>query len=204
MLILFQEAVDALNDKEFQKIRNACVNRAQGDERLYRSLQRASNSGRLFNKLAPHCNFLCIEFLETIAQVYSKDDSLINLIEHYRCDIFSKPLGEVLRFCPCNSVREKYYSELKATFDIDPDELTIEELHQKTPLVAKKIAMLITDVRKKCLLVSWQVPTCKVYQEYLSFLVVPEQSRKDSLVKFGSWTAYLPQCVLQEQQKRFG
>ena len=197
--------MDALNDKEFQRIRNACVNRAQGDERLCGSLQCASNSDHLFKTLAPYCNWMCIEFLETIAQVYGRNDSLINLLKDYRCAIFSKPLGEVWRLFPYNSVRDMYYSNLTAIFDVeDPDVVTVEELCQKNPLLAKEIAMLITRVEIKCLLVSWRIPSNTVYQTYLSFLLVSKQSRKDSLAKFGNWMAYLPQCVMQEQQKRFG
>ena len=43
--------MDALNDKEFQRIRNACVNRAQGDKQLCSSLQSASNSDTFLTHL---------------------------------------------------------------------------------------------------------------------------------------------------------
>ena len=197
--------MDTLDDNEFQRIRNACVNRAQGDERLCSSLQCASNSDHLFNTLAPHCNWICIEYLDTIAYTYSRNNCLINLIKDYSRVIFSKPLGEVWNLFPYNCVRDTYYYELTAIFEEkDPDKLTVEELLQKKPQMAKDIAMRITLVRTQSLLVSWLIPTYKVYQAYLSFLTVPKQSRKDRLVKFGNWVAYLPQCVLQEQQKRFG
>lgn len=202
---IFQEAMDVLNDKEFKRIKNACVTRAdRADEQLYNSLQRASDSEHLFGVLAPYCNWMCIEYLETIAYAY-KNDSLLCLIKNYSEVVFSKPLREVWNYLPFYSVKDKYYSQLTAIFDDkDPDDLTVEELNQRKPQLAKEIAMLITVVRVQSLLISWLIPTNKVYQTYLSFLTVSQQSRKDILVKFGSWIAYLPQCVLQEQQKKFG
>ena len=194
-----------MNDKEFQRIKNACITRAdRGDERLCNSLRQASDSVHLFGALAPYCNWMCIEYLEAIAFAY-KDDSLSNLIENYSHVIFSKPLREVWNCLPFYSVKDKYYTELTAIFDDkDPDDLTVEELNQRKPQLAKKIAMLITVVRIESLLISWLIPTSKVYQTYLSFLTVPQQSRNDTLIKFGNWMAYLPQCVLEEQQIKFG
>ena len=202
---MFQEATDALNDKEFQRIKNACITRAdRADERLCNSLQQASDTVHLFGALAPYCNWMCIEYLEAIAFAY-KNDSLSHLIENYSRVIFSKPLREVWNCLPFYSVKDKYYTELTAVFDDkDPDDLTVEELNQRKPQLAKEIAMLITVVRIQSLLISWLIPTSKVYQAYLSFLTVPQQSRNDTLVKFGNRMAYLPQRVLEEQQKKFG
>ena len=201
----FQEATDALNEKEFQRIKNACVTRVdRADKRLYNSLQLASDSEHLFGALAPHCNWMCIEYLETIAYAY-KNDSLLNLIKNYNDVIFSKTLREVWDYVPFYSVKDKYYGELLAIFeDKDPNNLTVKELNQRKPQLAKEIAMLITVIRIQSLLISWLIPTNRVYQTYLSFLTVPQQSRKDVLVKFGNWKAYLPQIVLKEEQKKFG
>ena len=147
---------------------------------------------------------MCIEYLEAIAYAY-KNDSLSNLIKNYNDVIFSKTLREVWDYVPFYSVKDRYYYELKAIFkDKDPNDLTVKELNQRKPQLAKEIAMLITVVRIQSLLISWRIPTNRVYQTYLSFLTVPQQSRKDILVKFGNWIAYLPQIVLKEQQKKFG
>ena len=117
---------------------------------------------------------MCIEYLEAIAFAY-KDDSLSNLIENYSRVIFSKPLREVWNCLPFYSVKDKYYTELTAIFDDkDPDDLTVEELNQRKPQLAKKIAMLITVVRIESLLISWLIPTSKVCQTYLAFLTVPQ------------------------------
>ena len=194
-----------MNDKEFKRIKNACVTRAdRADEQLCNSLQQASNSEHLFGALAPYCNWMCIEYLEAIAYAY-KNDSLLDLIKNYSQVVYSKPLREVWNYVPFYSVKDKYYTELTAIFDDeDPDNLTVEELNQRKPQLAKEIAMLITVVRIQSLLISWLIPTNKAYQTYLSFLTVPQQSRNDVLVKFGNWMAYLPQFVLLEQQKKFG
>ena len=202
---IFQEATDALNDKEFQRIKNACISRAdQADKRLCDSLQQASGSVHLFRALTPYCNWMCIEYLETIAYAY-KNDNLSNLIKNYSRVIFSKRLRDVWNCFPFYSVKDKYYTKLTAIFDDkDPDDLTVEELSRRKPQLARKIAMLITVVQRRSLLISWLIPTNKVYQNYLSFLTVPQQSRNDILVKFGNWIAYLPQHVLEMQQIKFG
>ena len=69
--------------------------------------------------------------------------------------------------------------------------------------MAKKIAMLIAVIQWESLLVTWLIPTDEVYQAYLSFLTVPQQSRKDELIQFGTWMAYPPQNVLQKYAKDF-
>ena len=194
-----------MNAKEFQRIKNACITRAdRTDERLCKSLRQASNSEHLFETLAPHCNWMCIEYLEAIAFAY-KNDNLLNLVEKYSSVIFSKRLREVWNCVPFYSVKDNYYAKLTAIFDDkDPDDLTIEELNQRKPQLAKEIAMLITVVRIQSLLISWLIPTSEVYQMYLSFLTIPQESRGDILVKFGNWIAYLPQRVLEKQQIKFG
>lgn len=209
LFTIFQGAIDALNEKEFQTIKNVCVNRAdQADKQLYTSMRSASNSKHLFAALsAPYCNWMCIEFLETIAASYSciRNSSLLKLIENYSNIIFSKRLREVWDFIPYYSIKDKYYAKLTGIFDDkDPDDLTVEELNRRKPKLAKEIAIHIAVIRIQSLQISWLIPTDKVYQTYLSFLTVPQQLRKDSLVKFGSWIAHLPHCVLQEEHKRFG
>ena len=194
-----------MNENEFKSIKIACVTRAdQADKQLCKSLKDASNNGDLLEALAPYCNWMCIEYLETIAYSY-KNDSLTVLIKSYSEVIFSKPLREVWNHIPFYSVKEKYYTELEAIFgDKNPDDLTVKELYQRKPQLAKDIAMFITVVRIQSISITWLIPTNMVYQIYLSFLTVSHQSRNDTLVKFGNWMAYLPQLVLQEQQRKFG
>ena len=124
------------------------------------------------------------------------------MIENYKAVIYSKTLCEVWSYIPYHSVRDKYYNKLRATFgDKDPDNVTVEELIKSKPQLAKKIALLIAVVEEYSLVVTWLIPTNEVYQAYLSFLTVPQQLRKDELIQFGTWTAYLPQNVLQNYEK---
>ena len=202
---IFQKAISSLNDNDFQIIKTVCV--AQANEPLRNLLQSASDSHHFFQVLAVnnmYCNWIRVNFLEIIAHAYA-NDHLVNLIANYKKVIFSKRLHEVWNSLPYYSVRDKYYTELKATFDDkDPDSVTVEELFKITPDLAKEIEMLIAVVQKKSLVVSWLVPTNEVYEAYLSFLTVPQQSRMDRLLEFGNWMAYLPQFVLLEEQKSFG
>ena len=197
--------ISTLNDDEFQIIKNACI--AQADEMLCSLLHSASNSHRLFRVLAEnklYCNWIRINFLEIIAYA-QVNQHLMNLIKNYKEAIFSKPLHKVWSSLPHYSVRDKYYTELKGTFhDKNPDNVTVEELFKIAPGLGKKIEMFIAVVQKKSLVVSWLIPTNKVYKAYLSFLAVPQQSRTDGLFEFGKWMAYLPQHVLVEEQKTFG
>ena len=202
---IFQKVISTLKDDEFQIIKNACM--AQADELLCNLLHSASNSHCLFRILAEnkvYCNWIRINFLEIIAYAHV-NQHLMNLIKNYKKAIFSKPLHKVWSSLPHYSVRDKYYTELKGTFhDKDPDNVTVEELFKIAPDLGKKIEMLIAVVQRKSLVVSWLIPTNKVYTAYLSFLAVPQQSRTDQLFEFGKWKAYLPQCVLVEEQKTFG
>ena len=202
---IFQKVISSLSNNEFQIIKNVCV--AQANEPLRKLLQSASDSHRFFQVLAVnnmYCNWIRINFLEIIAHAYGSEH-LVNLITDYKKVIFTKPLHEIWNSLPYYSVRDKYYTELKATFDDkDPDSVTVEELFKITPDLAKEIEMLIAVVQKKSLIVSWLIPTDKVYEAYLSFLTVPLQSRTDRLLEFGNWVAYLPQSVLPEEQKSFG
>ena len=61
--------------------------------------------------------------------------------------------------------------------------------------------MLIAVVQWESLVVTWLIPTNEIYQTYLSFLTVPQQSRKDELIQVGTWMAYPPQNVLQKYQE---
>ena len=186
-------------------IRNSCV--AQAEEPLCSLLKQAPDSHHLFEVLAvnkPYCNWMRINFLEVIANAYGKR-SLENLVQRYRSAIFSKPLREIWGSISHISTRHKYYTELKGKFDVqDPENMTVEDLIKKEPQLAKEIELHIAEIQKGSLLVTWLIPTVKLYQAYLSFLAVPAQSRKDVSLQFGTWVAYLPQHVLQEQQKKHG
>ena len=196
------QKVTKVSSEDFRTIRNLCLARASGP--LRGLIKHAANTDCLFEIFADNtkfCNWMDVRFLKTIA-IASGNTKLESLIEKYTDVIYSKPLCEVWNYIPHYSkVRDKYYSELKATFDKDPDNLTVKELIKCKPQLAKKIAMLIAVVEKGSLLVTWLIPTDEVYQAYLSFLTVPQQSRKDELTQFGVWIAYPPQKILQKYKE---
>ena len=198
LFTICQKAVK-VSSEEFRTIRNSCVARAS--EPLRGLIKRATDTHCLFEILADnnkYCNWMNVSFLEIIA-IACGNKHLQSLIENYTDVIYSKPLREVWDCIPHYSVRNKYYSELKATFgDKDPDNMTVKELMKSKPQLAKEIVMLIAVVEQASLLVTWLIPTDELYQAYLSFLTVPQQSRMDKLVQFGSWMAYLPKDVLQK------
>ena len=197
--------IGGVNDNDFHIIRNACI--SQTDEPLRGFLQDAVDSRRLFEVLAAnnnYCNWIRINILEIIAHA-NINMHLMNLVKNYKKTIFSKPLHKIWNSLPYFSVRSEYYTELKATFDeTDPDEVTIEQLYEMTPNLAKEIEMRIAVVQKGSLVVSWLIPSNKMYEAYLSFLTIPQQARMDRLVEFRNWIAYLPQSVLVEERKFFG
>ena len=191
-----------VSKENFKTIRNSCVARAS--EPLRGLIKRATDTHCLFEILADnnkYCNWMNVSFLKVIA-IACGNENLQSLIENYTDVIYSKPLREVWDCIPHYSVRDKYYSELKATFgDKDPDNMTVKELKKSQPQLAKEIAMLIAVVEEGSLLVTWLIPTDELYQAYLSFLTVPQQLRQDELIQFDTWMAYLPQDVLQRYAK---
>ena len=205
LFTIVQKAIKNLDHDEFQMIRNSCV--AQAKEPLCSLLKRAPDSHHLFEVLAvnkPYCNWMRINFLEVIANAYGKQ-SLENLVQRYRCAIFSKPLREIWGCISHISTKHKYYSELQGRFDVkDPENMTVEDLIKTEPQLAKEIELHIAEIQEGSLIVTWLIPTIKLYQTYLSFLAVPQKSRMDISLQFGTWVAYLPQHVLQEQQKEHG
>ena len=195
------QRVVRVSNEEFKTIRNSCMARAS--EPLRSLIKHATDTHCLFEILAEntkYCNWMDVRFLKTIA-IACGNKQLQSLIENYKTVIYSKTLHEVWDCIPHYAVRDKYYSELKATFDKDPDNMTVEELIKSKPQLAKKIALLIAVVQEDSVVVTWFIPTNEVYQAYLSFLTVPQESRKDNLTQFGTWTAYLPQNVLQNYAK---
>ena len=201
LFTICQNAVKVSNE-EFRTVRNSCV--AQASEPLRGLIKRATDAHCLFEVLADnnkYCNWINVRFLKVIA-IACGNEELQSLIDSYKDVIYSKTLREVWDCIPHYSVRDKYYSELKATFgDKDPDNMTVEELIKSKPQLAKKIAMLIAVVEEDSIKVTWLIPTDEIYQAYLSFLTVPQQLRKDKLIQFGTWMAYPPQLVLQKYVK---
>ena len=200
-----QKVILRVSKENFKTIRNSCVARAS--EPLRGLLKRATDTDCLFEILADnneHCNWMNVRLLKVIA-IACGNKKLQSLIENYTSVIYSKTLRKVWNKIPqYSSIRDKYYSELKVTFgDKGPDNVTVKELIESKPHLAKEIAIaiLIGVVQENSLLVTWLIPTNELYQAYLSFLTVPQQLRQDELIQFGNWMAYLPQEVLHRYAK---
>ena len=190
-----------VSTEEFKTIRNSCVTRAS--EPLRGLIKRTTDIHCLFEILADnhkYCNWMNVSFLTVIA-IGCGNIQLQTLIEKYTNEIYSKTLLEVWGCIPHFSVRDQFYSEVKATFEKDPDNVTVKELLKSEPKLAKKIAILIALIQCESLLVTWLISTDEVYQAYLSFLSVPQQLRKDELIQFGTWKAYPPKHVLHNYAK---
>ena len=197
-----QKATKVSNDN-FRTIRNSCVARAS--EPLRGLIKLATDTHCLFEILGgndKYCNWMDVRLLKVIA-IACGNKKLQRLIQNYTDVIYSKPLREVWNNIPhYSSVRDKYYSELTATFgDKDPDNVTVKELIKNKPQLAKEIAILIGVVQENSLVITWLIPTDEVYQAYLSFLTVPQQERKDESIQFGTWMSYFPQDVLLKYEK---
>ena len=192
-----------MSSEKFKALRNSCIARA--GKPLGDKIKLANDTHCLFEILADntkYCNWMDVRFLKVIANA-SGNRHLQSLIKKYTDAIYSKSLREVWSYVPhYSSIRNSYYSEVKATFgDKDPDSVTVKELLESKPKLAKEIAMLIAVVQEDSLVVTWLIPTDELYQAYLSFLTVPRQSRMDELIQFGTWMAYLPQNVLEKYEK---
>ena len=197
-----QKAIMA-SSVQFNTLRNSCVARAS--EPLRGLMRHSTDTNCLFAILADnnqYCNWMNVRFLKVIA-IACGNTQVQSLIEDYTDVIYSKPLRDVWSCIPhYSAAKNKCYSELKATFhDKDPDSMTVKDLIEIKPQLAKEIAMLIAVVEWNSLLITWLIPTNEVYQAYLYFLTVPQQSRKDELIQFGTWMAYPPQYVLQKYEK---
>ena len=133
-----------VSTEEFKTIRNSCV--AQASEPLRSLIKCTTDTHCLFEILADdnkYCNWMDVRFLKVIA-IACGNKQLQSLIEEYQNVIYSKTLREVWDSFPHYSVRDQYYSKLKATFIYNhPDNMTVKELMELRPRLAKEIAMLI-------------------------------------------------------------
>ena len=132
LFTMCQKAIK-VSSEEFKTLRNSCVARAS--EPLRGLIKRTTDTHCLFEILADnnkYCNWMNISFLRVIA-IACGNKELESLIERYTDVIYSKTLREVWNCIPHCSVRDQYYSELKATFDKDPDNMTVEELMRSKP-----------------------------------------------------------------------
>ena len=131
------------SDGKFQVIRNACIARA--NVTLHSQLKKATNICSLFEILADnnrYCNWMNVMFLKVIA-IACDSEHLRSLVQNYTDVIYSRTLREVWD-CIDVSVRDKYYSEIKSKIvSKDPNEMTVAELMNMKPYLAKDFALHI-------------------------------------------------------------
>ena len=144
LFITCLKSVATASSEEFKNIRNSCVAQARGPLRSL--IKHSTDAYSLFEVLGEntqHFNWMNVSFLKVIAIAHG-NKHLQSLIENYTDVIYSKSLYEVWDGTPYYySVRDKYYSELKAAFgDKDPDNMTVKELMKSRPQLAKEIAVL--------------------------------------------------------------
>ena len=200
LVCMLQQSLDISNNK-FQVVKNSCLFRA--DEPLSKLIKTSQNIHDLFEVLAQnhlYCNWMEVRFLK--AAVAGRPE-LLALIEKYMNAVYSKSLGEVWNYIPHYSVRNKYYSVLKAEYGEDPDNMTVEQLLKHNQKIANEIGVLIMEVQKGSLIIKFAVQTNKVYQAYLSFLTLSQQLRSDRVVQIGTWVIHCPHFVLQRLQNLY-
>ena len=130
-----------VSTEEFKTIRNSCIARAT--EPLRSLIKRTTDTYCLFEMLTDnnkYCNWMDVRFLKVIA-IACGNKQLQSLIGKYQDVIYSKTLREVWGSYPYYLVRDQYYSELKTTFDKDPDNITVRELMKSKPQLARELAM---------------------------------------------------------------
>jgi len=196
LLCMLQQGI---SDLEFPRVKTSCLVRA--DKPLKKLIRASQNLQQLFEILAEnhtYCNWMEVRLLKAVATGHPK---LLGLIKEYKKVIYSKPLRDIWNDIPVCKVRNKYYTELKAEFEDDPDNMTVEQLLMRKEEIANKIGVLIMEVQSGSLIIKFLVQTNKVYQAYLLFLTIPQQLRSDRFLQIGAWIVYFPQFVLQELQK---
>ena len=144
LFVTCQKSVATASSEEFKNIRNSCVAQARGPLRSL--IKHSTDAYSLFEVLGEnnkYCNWMNVSFFKVIA-IACGNENLQSLIENYTDVIYSKSLYEVWDGYPFYySVRDKYYSELKATFGgKDPDNMTVKELMKSRPQLANEIAVL--------------------------------------------------------------
>ena len=209
MVIAFTELMTILQDNtpecRLPVIKARCI--AVTEKRFGDCIDKQADNVESFFKLLSqsyiYCNWLNFLLVEVIISAL-RNEKLKSLIASYKQAIYSKTLGEVWEYIPQEKVNNKYYSEVTKTFaSKNPDDVTVEELIKFSKQLAFDIAPLV-KVIANCLTIVSLVPTDKVYQLFLSVVIIPQESRQEDFLQIGSWVVHHPKSVLQELRNEFG
>ena len=193
-----------LDDANFETIRIACFARAE--KKLQGVIRNnTSNVHTLCTLLVCHplvFNWMYVEFFQTMA-IASGNKKLQDALKDYNDIVLNKTLGEIWNFIPSHHTRTKYYSKVLAKVKKqNPYEITVNELKEYKPKLAKKIAMHIMQIDKGSLtIITWCILAEKTYQVYLLALSIPQECREDDFLQVGMWIVYHPQLVVQKLKR---
>ena len=208
VVIAFTELMARLQDNtpecRLPIIKTCCI--AVTGEKFGEHIKQADNMESFFMLLSQnyiYCNWLNILLVEVIISAL-RNSKLKSLIGRYKEAIHSKTLGEIWEYIPQENVNNKYYSEVTQTFASEnPYDVTVQELIDFSKQLAYNIAPLV-KVIANCLTIISLVPTDKIYQIFLSMIIVPQESRQEDFLQIGTWLVHYPQSVLQKLRIEFG
>ena len=199
---------DNVPESRLQIIKNRCMTVTDGKFRecIKTQVDSINNFFTLLSENTLYCNWIDIRLLE-ITAIASGCKKLENVVDSYRNAIHSRTLKQVWKYIPQHSKKSKYYKKVSARFESkDPDDVTVGELISCSRKLASKIALhvLLMNVIPNCLIITWLVPTDKVYHLLLSMLTLSQETREEDFLQIGTWEIYHPRFVLQKLRMEFG
>ena len=202
--IFQREACRATYTEDFPYVKRLCLYSAH--ENFKPCIKQVEDMKSLFDLLAEntlHCNWIKIGFFEVIASI---SEILESILKNYEAVFFSKKLKDIWDSRPYRKIRNKYYDKLKAEFDDkDPDDTTVREITDYSKsLLPTDLDDFIMELSRKCLSITWLIPSDKVYYYFLSALTLPQKSRKEDFLQIGVWVVHHPRSVLQKLKMKFG
>ena len=203
---LTRVSIKELRKADFETVKILCLLRA--DKELKNKISRTTNINNLIELLnhnPVYFNWMNVEYLHTMATA-ADDTNLQDIVTQYNELVLSKTLGEVWSSKPCfKKTRTKYYDKIRAEFrGEDPDNIKVEDLYNRKPRFAQKIAMHIIQITKGSLAITWCITAVETYKAYLLALNIPQQQRNDDFLQIGAWVVFHPQYLLQELKKCYG
>ena len=198
--------IKELSTADFETIKIICLPRA--DKPLKNKIRRTTDIKSFFELLTNnplYFNWMNVEYLRTMA-IAAGNKMLQSVLGEYADTVLSKTLGEVWNSMPSfQKSRTKYYNEIRAKFrGENPDAIKVQDLQNRRPGFAQKIAVHIMRIVKGSLTITWSILAEETYQAYLLALNIPQELRTDDFLQIGAWVVFHPQLVMQELKKLLG
>ena len=153
--------------KDFKKVRRRCIQNANviGTISLPKDIKNqilsASDFDDLFDILCstPYWNWMNIRMLERMA---GNCTSAKQLIEKYKSKVFSRKVKDIISEIPNLEVPIDEYTEVKAKWNKNFDDLTIKDIVTKWNDIEKKFnvdeTMVLKSITEGCVKVCWLLP----------------------------------------------